>query len=117
MTLSDAEQAALRAKFRVHWQETVPFNLFSGVLIERWDPDGVTFRLPLRHELTGHKKIFHGGVIAALVDMCASGAVVAGHDFDLGSRLSTVSMSVQFLAGAPGRTRWPRACACAGDAR
>ena len=102
MTLTDEEQVALRAKFRTHWETTVPFNLHCHISIERWDPDGVTFLMPLRQELTGHREIFHGGVISALVDMCASGAVVAGHDFNLGARLSTVSMSVQYLAGAPG---------------
>jgi uncharacterized protein (TIGR00369 family) len=102
VTLTDDEQVALRAKFRDHWQNSVPFNLHCNVAIERWDPDGVTFLLPLRHELTGHKGIFHGGVISALIDMCASGAVIAGHDFTLGTRLTTVTMSVQYLGGAPG---------------
>ena len=37
----------------------------------------------------------------ALLDTTATGAVLAGHDFSQGSRLVTISLSVQFLAAAP----------------
>ena len=45
--------------------------------------------------------IFHGGVVAALLDTTGSGAVMAGHDFAKGSRLTTISLSVQYLSVAP----------------
>src|SRR5207245_4365536 len=46
--------------------------------------------------------IFHGGVVSALLDTTATGAVMAGHDFAKGSRLTTISLSVQYLSVAPG---------------
>ena len=41
-------------------------------------------------------------MLASLVDAAAGAAVMAGHDFTRGSRMSTVSMSVSFIAIAPG---------------
>jgi uncharacterized protein (TIGR00369 family) len=52
--------------------------------------------------LSAHAGIFHGGVVSALLDTTASGAVMAGHDFAKGSRLVTISLSVQYLSVAPG---------------
>ena len=65
------------------------------------DPDGVELLLPYRDDLTAHDGIFHGGVIAALVDTAGCGAVAAGHDFDHGSRIATVMLSLQYLAAVP----------------
>ena len=46
--------------------------------------------------------LFHGGVLAARIDTTAAGAVMAGHDFREGSRLSTVSLAIQYMAVALG---------------
>jgi len=102
VTITDEEQRSLRERFRGHWQDGVPFNAFAGLRFERWDDELVVVRLPLRHELSAHTGMLHGGVIAALVDACAAGAVMAGHDYTLGSRLTTVNLSVQYLSAAPG---------------
>jgi uncharacterized protein (TIGR00369 family) len=102
VTLTPAEQDRFRANFRAHWEGTVPFNVFSGLRIDRWDVDGVECFIKLRHELSAHKGMLHGGVLAGLIDTCGSGAVMAGHDYELGSRLSTVNLSVQYLSAAPG---------------
>jgi uncharacterized protein (TIGR00369 family) len=100
--LSDEDQRLLRAFFRVHWEERVAFNRACGIRIPRWDADGVEFHLPYRDDLSAHPGAFHGGVISALIDTCGCGAVMAGHDFNRGSRLTTVSLAVQYLSVAPG---------------
>ena len=85
------------------------FNRLIGVSITRWDPDGVEFEVPFRDDLSSHTDIFHGGVLATLIDSAAGGAVLAGHDFANGSRLSTVSMTVNYLSAAPGEALVARA--------
>ena len=100
--LTDGEQAELRERFREHWEHGVGFNRACELAIERWDPDGVEIRLPFRDDLGAHPGVFHGGVLAALIDTTACGAIAAGHDYTHGHRISTVSMSIQYLAVDPG---------------
>ena len=102
MALTDEEQQFRRDWFRRHWEQGVAFNQHIGIRIQRWDPDGVEFYLPYADHLSAHSGIFHGGVVAALLDTCSTGAVIAGHDFNRGSRLTTITMSVQYLSVAPG---------------
>lgn len=87
----------------------VAFNRYCRLRVTRWDPDGVEIVLPYTETLSAHEGLFHGGVVSALIDTAGAGAVIAGHDFTKGSRLSTVSMSVQYLAppaaGRPSPTR------------
>jgi len=96
--LSDDER---REWFREHWQRGVAFNRLCQIDVLRWDPEAVHIRLPFDERLSAHEGLFHGGVIAALIDTCGSGSVIAGHDFRKGSRASTVSMSVQYVGTAP----------------
>ena len=91
-----------RAWFHRHFQDGVAFNAAIGVVIPRWDPDGVEFRLSFRPDLGAHEGVFHGGVLAALIDTTACGAVLAGHDFAYGSRVSTIDLTVQYLRPAIG---------------
>ena len=96
-----ARNEELRARFRHVYQDEVPFNGLIGMKVTRWDVDGVRFEVPFRDELASHAETFHGGVLAALIDAAAGGAVLAGHDFANGSRLSTVGMTVHYLSAAP----------------
>ena len=91
-----------REWFREHWAHGVPFNRYCGIDVRRWDAEAVELLLPYAEVLSAHDGIFHGGVISALIDTTASGAVLAGHDFAKGSRLVTISLSVQYLSVAPG---------------
>ncbi|WP_210569452.1 PaaI family thioesterase [Streptomyces sp. GESEQ-4] len=102
-SLTDQEQRERREWFRTRWERGVKFNRDCGMRILRWDPDGIEMVLPYAESLSAHEGVFHGGVISALIDTAGAGAVIAGHDFDKGSLLSTVSMSVQYLAPARGR--------------
>jgi uncharacterized protein (TIGR00369 family) len=102
VALTDEEQQFRRDWFRRHWEQGVAFNKHVEISIRRWEPDGVEFFLPYADHLSAHNGIFHGGVVAALLDTCSTGAVIAGHDFNRGSRLTTITMSVQYLSVAPG---------------
>jgi uncharacterized protein (TIGR00369 family) len=100
--LPAGEQDRRREWFREHWTKGVPFNKHCALQVRRWDAAAVELFLPYAEELSAHAGIFHGGVVAALLDTTASGAVLAGHDFTKGSRLTTISLSVQYLSVAPG---------------
>jgi uncharacterized protein (TIGR00369 family) len=99
---ASARNDELRARFRHVYEDEVPFNALIGMRVTRWGPDGVRFEVPFRAELASHADTFHGGVLSTLIDAAAGGAVLAGHDFANGSRLSTVSMTVHYLSAAPG---------------
>lgn len=102
MTMSQSRQDEIREWFRRHWQEEVAFSRLCGFEIVDFTPEVVRVRAAFRPELSAHEKIFHGGVLATLIDTAGSGAVIAGHDYSLGTRLTTVAMSVQYLSVAPG---------------
>ncbi|MFF5140023.1 PaaI family thioesterase [Streptomyces sp. NPDC013157] len=102
-TLTDLEQRERREWFRARWERGVAFNRLCRLRVTRWDPDGVEIVLPYAEPLSAHEGVFHGGVISALIDTAGAGSVIAGHDFTKGSLLSTVSISVQYLAPARGR--------------
>jgi uncharacterized protein (TIGR00369 family) len=71
-----------------------------GIVIERYEPDDVTIRLPFRDDLTNDGTYFHGGVIASVLDTTGAAAVWSNHDFNKGTRASTVAMSVQYVGAA-----------------
>jgi uncharacterized protein (TIGR00369 family) len=100
--LTASEQSARRAWFREHWQQGVAFNRHCKITVVKWDAEGAELHLPFADHLSAHDQILHGGVVSALLDTTATGAIIAGHDFDFGSRLTTVSLNVQYLSVAPG---------------
>jgi uncharacterized protein (TIGR00369 family) len=103
LALSEDEQRRLRERFRRHWEEGVAFNRAAGMTVERWDPEGVEMHLPYRDDLGALPGMFHGGVLSALIDTAGCGAVIAGHDYDKGSRVTTVALAVQYLSVDPGQ--------------
>jgi uncharacterized protein (TIGR00369 family) len=100
--LTEEEQREKRAWFRERWEHGVVFNREVGMRVLRWEPDSVEMTLPYTDLLSSHEGIFHGGVISALIDTAGGGSVMAGHDFTKGSRMSTVTISVQYLKPARG---------------
>jgi uncharacterized protein (TIGR00369 family) len=102
MTLTPEALEARQEWFREHWKSHIAFNQLIGTEILDWEPGLVRARVPFADRLSAHNGIFHGGVVATLIDTTGTGAVISGHDFNRGSRLTTVSMNVQYMSVAPG---------------
>jgi uncharacterized protein (TIGR00369 family) len=102
MTLTLQALESRREWFREHWKSHIAFNQLLGVEILDWEPGLVRSRVPFAERLSAHDGIFHGGVVATLIDTTGTGAVISGHDFNLGSRLTTVAMNVQYMSVARG---------------
>jgi uncharacterized protein (TIGR00369 family) len=97
--LSEAEQQRRRAAVAGLMPQT-PFLAGLGLVIERFEPDSVTVRLPFRADLTNDGTHYHGGVIASVLDTAGAAAAWSNHDFDRGARASTINMSVQYVGVA-----------------
>lgn len=97
--LSPEEQYKRRHAVRDLMTKT-PFIGGLGVVFERYEPDDITIRLPFRADLTNDGTYFHGGVIASVMDTAGAAAAWSNHDFDKGTRASTVSMSIQYTGAA-----------------
>ncbi len=97
--LSEEQQQSRRAAVAEIMPAT-PYLAGLGVLIERYEPDSVTLRLPFRADLTNDGTYYHGGVIAAVIDTAGAAAAWSNHDFNKGARASTVSMSIQYVGAA-----------------
>jgi len=97
--LSQEQQQERRLAVREIMPKT-PFLAGLGIVFERYEPDEVTIRLPFREDLTNDGTYFHGGVIASVIDTTGAAAAWSNHDFDKGSRASTVSMTIQYVGAA-----------------
>jgi uncharacterized protein (TIGR00369 family) len=97
--LTDEEQQARRRSISELFP-TTPFISMLGLVVERYEPDEATMRLPFRADLTNDGKVFHGGVVASALDTTGALAAWSNHDFDRGVRASTVSMTVQYIGAA-----------------
>jgi uncharacterized protein (TIGR00369 family) len=94
------EEQAKRREFMRGVMVKSPYIASLGVVVERWEPDGVTLRLPFDPELTNDGAVYHGGAVASLMDTTGAAAVWAGHDFDKGARAATVSMTINYTGAA-----------------
>lgn len=101
MALSDEEQDRWRAALRDSMVKT-PYIKGLGIVIERWEPDGVRLRLPFAPALTNDGSAHHGGAVASLMDTAGAAAVWAGHDFDKGMRAATISMTINYVGAGRG---------------
>jgi uncharacterized protein (TIGR00369 family) len=99
MSLSEDEQQRRRTAIRDLMPRT-PFLAGLGVVFDRYEPDDVVLRLPFRADLTNDGHVYHGGVIASVIDTAGAAAAWSNHDFDKGQRASTVAMSVQYVGAA-----------------
>ncbi len=96
MALTEDEQLARRQAIRELMPAT-PFLKGLGVVLDRYEPDDVTLRVPFRDDLTNDGTHYHGGVIASAIDTAGAAAAWSNHDFDKGARASTIAMSVQYV--------------------
>jgi len=99
MALTAEEQTKRREVMRGVMVKT-PYIASLGIVVERWDPDGVTLRMPFDPELTNDGAVYHGGAVASLMDTTGAAAVWAGHDFDKGARAATISMTINYTGAA-----------------
>jgi len=79
-----------------------PYLAWLGLQVQRYEPDDVATRLPFRVELSNDGSTFHGGVIGAVIDTTGALAAWSNHDFGRGTRSSTVSMALQYVAASSG---------------
>src|SRR5437016_5839377 len=96
MALSEEEQNARRQAVPTVMPKT-PYLAGLGIVFDRYHPDEVTLRLPFREDLTNDGTYYHGGVVAAVMDTAGAAAAWSNHDFDRGTRASTVAMSIQYV--------------------
>ena len=94
--ISEEEQVSYRQAIPKFMLDT-PYIKGMGVLMERYVPDEATMRLPFRDDLTNDGTYYHGGVVAAVMDTAGAAAVWSNHDFNKGTRASTVAMSIQYV--------------------
>ncbi|MBS4729561.1 PaaI family thioesterase [Mycobacterium sp. SM1] len=99
MALTEEQQRQRRQAVR-DLMPTTPFLAGLGIVVERYEPDDVTVRLPFREDLTNDGVYFHGGVIASVMDTAGAAAAWSNHDFDKGTRAATVAMSIQYTGAA-----------------
>jgi uncharacterized protein (TIGR00369 family) len=95
-SMSDEEQQRRRLAVKDLMPKT-PFISGMGMVIERYEPDEATVRVPFRADLTNDGTYYHGGVVAAALDTAGAAAAWSNHDFTKGSRASTVSMAIQYV--------------------
>lgn len=98
-SLTEEEQQQRRAAV-AQLMPATPYLAGLGVVIERYEPDDVTLRLPFRADLTNDGVAYHGGVISAVMDSAGAAAAWSNHDFTKGVRASTVSMAIQYVSAA-----------------
>jgi uncharacterized protein (TIGR00369 family) len=97
--LSEQEQQAMRQAVPKTMLGT-PYLAWLGLHFERYEPDEVVMRLTFRPELTNDGTYYHGGVVAAALDTAGAAAAWSNHDFNKGTRASTVAMSLQYVGAA-----------------
>jgi uncharacterized protein (TIGR00369 family) len=99
--VSDEEDPNVRKRNAIaEIMPKTPFIGWLGLVFETYEPDHVVLRLPFREELTNDGTVYHGGVVAAVVDTTAAAAAWSNHDFANGSKASTVSTTVNFVGAA-----------------
>lgn len=94
--LTDDEQLTRRQAVARMMPKT-PFIAGLGVVFDQYEPDDVVLRLPFRADLTNDGTFYHGGVVASVIDTAGAAAAWSNHDFDKGSRASTISLTVQYV--------------------
>jgi len=82
-------------------EESIPFNVFLGLRLERIETGFARMQLPYRPEFVGdvRRPALHGGILSTLIDTC--GGVAAWSHCSSDDRIATVDMRVDYLLPAP----------------
>lgn len=75
-----------------------PYGHLLGVECEKVDLDLVAVRLPFRADVTTIGDTVHGGAIAGLCDIAATGACWASPAIAPGTRGTTIGLTLHYLA-------------------
>ena len=94
------DQQRRRRRAVVELMPATPYMSWLGIVFDRYEPDDVTIRLPFREDLTNDGTYYHGGVIAATMDTTGAAAAWSNHDFEKGTRASTISMTINYVGAA-----------------
>jgi uncharacterized protein (TIGR00369 family) len=94
------EQQVRRRQAVVELMPSTPYMGWLGIVFDGYCPDDVTIRLPFREDLTNDGTYYHGGVIAAVMDTAGAAAAWSHHDFEKGTRASTISMTINYVGAA-----------------
>ena len=80
-----------------------PLGRLLGFELVEWAPERVVIKMPYRDDLTTAGDLVHGGAISALADTTATAVAWSGVDpASPPQRGTTVSLAVDFMAGARG---------------
>jgi len=77
-----------------------PYASLLGVGCDSVEENRVCVRLPYRNDVTTVGDLVHGGAIAGLVDVAATGACWASPAVKPGSRGTTIGFTIHYLAPA-----------------
>ena len=109
-----AQLKAMEAKLRHIFDEGVPFNRVLGLKVASIDPEAPKLRFDMRPELIGNprRKILHGGVISAVLDVAAGFSVylavnkerIVDPDVTQFPEIGTIDLRVDYLR--PGRGKY-----------
>lgn len=81
-----------------------PLGRLLGFELVDWAPERVVIRMPFRDDITTVGDLVHGGAISALADTTATAVAWSGVDPESPPRRgTTVTLTVDFMAGARGR--------------
>ncbi len=80
------EQQLRRRQAMPEVMPAAPFMGWMGLVFDKYEPDDVVVRLPFREDLTNDGVVYHGGVIASMLDTAGAAAAWSNHDFDKGVR-------------------------------
>jgi len=82
------------------WRSSPPFYLHLGLQLDALADGKSSIRLPFRKEYGNTRGEMHGGAVAALVDAAMSQAVRS--TIELGSKVATITMTINYLAPSHG---------------
>jgi uncharacterized protein (TIGR00369 family) len=80
-----------------------PYGRKLGMVCEEVAEDRVSVRLPFAPDVVTLGDLVHGGAIASLIDVAATGAGWASPRVELGGRGTTVGFAISYLAAGRGQ--------------